>query len=543
MKQSRSSIDGFIPRRPGSELGDRHLGKQPEPIDRTLHTDATSSRDIVGVAREGKEMTGQNDISESLREIDATSAEEPKQSKRTQRKLKKRQRKQLKQQRPTWRKVLKRIGLTILILIILAIGFVVLRAVIAGNNVFQGNLFDIVQNQPLKQDANGRSNVIVFGTAEDSEGGTHEGGNLTDSLMVISIDQNKKDAYLLSLPRDLWVEYEEQCFVGDFGKLNAAYFCGSNDGQDEAAGAGALQRKVSEITGLDIQYYVHLNFTAVTEAVDAVGGVTVTIETDDPRGILDRNFDWKCNYTCFYVKYEQGEVAQLDGERALALARARNAQGGYGLAGGNFDREQNQQKILRALVEKASSAGTLTNIGAVTGLLDAIGNNLRTNIQTKEIRTLMALGNDIDVNNIISLSLVDEENFLVTTGNISGQSIVQPVAGLFNYSEIQRHLNRTLNASPVLREAPQITVLNGGRAAGMAQTEADQLDEDGFTVNVVANAPEGSYQTVEIYQLTEGKPASAARLAQRYSVTVQTTEPPASVVGESDFLIILGPQR
>jgi len=542
MKQSRNSIDGFIPRRAGSEIGDLHVGKNPASVDRSLHTDPKASRDFVGTPREGKEMTGQNDITESLREIDAVNSEQ-KPSRRAQRKLKKRQRKQLRKKGPLWRKILKWVSLLLLVGLVAGIGFVVFRAITAGNNVFDGNIFDIVQNEPLQQDANGRSNFIIFGTAEDSEGGQHEGGNLTDSLMVVSIDQNKKDAYLLSLPRDLWVQYEEQCFVGDYGKLNAAYFCGSNDGEDEAAGAAALQRKVSEITGLDVQYYVHLNFTAVTEAVDAVGGVTVTIETDDPRGILDRNFDWKCNYTCYYVRYDQGEVVQLDGERALALARARNAAGGYGLAGGNFDREQNQQKILRALVEKASSAGTLTNVGAVTGLLDAIGNNLRTNIETKEIRTLMALGNDIDPNNIISLSLVDEENFLVTTGNISGQSIVRPVAGVFDYSEIQRYIDRAVTANPVVREESQITVLNGGRAAGVAGAESNRLEDEGFIVNVVSNAPDGTYGRVEIYQLTEEKPASVARLEQLYSTTVLTTDPPVSVVGESDFVIILGPEQ
>lgn len=542
MKQSRNSIDGFIPRRAGSEIGDLHVGKNPASVDRSFHTDPKASRDFVGTPREGKEMTGQNDITESLREIDAVNSEQ-KPSRRAQRKLKKRQRKQLRKKGPLWRKILKWVSLLLLVGLVAGIGFVVFRAITAGNNVFDGNIFDIVQNEPLQQDANGRSNFIIFGTAEDSEGGQHEGGNLTDSLMVVSIDQNKKDAYLLSLPRDLWVQYEEQCFVGDYGKLNAAYFCGSNDGEDEAAGAAALQRKVSEITGLDVQYYVHLNFTAVTEAVDAVGGVTVTIETDDPRGILDRNFDWKCNYTCYYVRYDQGEVVQLDGERALALARARNAAGGYGLAGSNFDREQNQQKILRALVEKASSAGTLTNVGAVTGLLDAIGNNLRTNIETKEIRTLMALGNDIDPNNIISLSLVDEENFLVTTGNISGQSIVRPVAGVFDYSEIQRYIDRAVTANPVVREESQITVLNGGRAAGVAGAESDRLEDEGFIVNVVSNAPDGTYGRVEIYQLTEEKPASVARLEQLYSTTVLTTDPPVSVVGESDFVIILGPEQ
>ncbi len=542
MKQPRSSIDGFIPRRPGAELGDLHERETAAPIDRSLHTGADDVRAIVGQPRPGAELTARSDIAESLRQID----DEPDQ---TEKKLTRLQQKALKRQnrmqRPKSRvkRVLKWLFILLLIAALGVGGFVAYRAFIASGNVFEGNFFDLIQNEPLKEDKNGRSNFLVFGTAEDSEGGTHSGGNLTDSIMVISVDQDKKDAYLISLPRDLWVRYQETCTVGNQGKLNAVYFCASDDGIDEVAGAAALQAKAGEILGLDIQYYVHLNFTAVVEGIDAVGGVEVTIETDNPLGILDRNFDWKCNYTCFYVKYAQGETVLLDGERALALSRARNAQGGYGLEGGNFDREKNQQKILKALREKAVSAGTLTNVGKVTGLIDALGNNLRTNIQTKEIRTLMALGNEIASDSIIQLSLVEEENFLVTTGSFNGQSIVRPVAGLLDYREIRDYVNKNVNASPITREAAKVVVLNGGRESGVAQTEADRLSELGFDILLVGNASDAVYDEVEIYQLTDTKPASASSLAQTFGVTVKTSQPPVSVVGEAEFVIILGPLR
>lgn len=79
------------------------------------------------------------------------------------------------------------------------------------------------------------------------------------------------------------------------------------------------------MTGLDVQYYAHINYTVVREAVDAVGGVDVKIESSDPRGILDRNFDWKCNCECYYVNYKNGEVAHMDGEHALAFMRTQRA--------------------------------------------------------------------------------------------------------------------------------------------------------------------------------------------------------------------------
>lgn len=539
MKNNRSSVDGFVPRRSGSQIGELHDLKafrpelQTPPEDRELHS-GENFQQPVGQARVGKAI-GRSDIDESLREIDSIDADTPKLSRRARRRLEK-------QSRP--KSKVKRFFKWFFILLLIAGlglgGYLGYKFFAASDSILKGNIFDIVQNQPLKKDANGRTNFVVFGTAEDDENGEHGGANLTDSIMVLSVDQVKKDAYMISLPRDLWVTYEETCTVGNQGKLNAVYFCASNDGQDEPAGAAALQAQMKTILGLDVQYYIHLNFTAVVDAVDAVGGVQVTIESEDPRGILDRNFDWKCRYTCYYVNYKNGEVAQLDGERALALARARNASGGYGLPGGNFDREKNQQKIIKALREKALSAGTLTNLGAVTGLIDALGKNLRTNVEKKEIRTLMSLASDINTESIISLSLVDEDEPLVTTGSYNAQSIVRPVLGISDFSGIQAYIKKNLTSDPVTREGAEVMVLNGSGVPGAAQTEADKLTELGIEVSSVQNAPIGTYSSVEVYQVNAALTATASKLASLYGVTVTSSAPPITPTTGVDFVIIVG---
>lgn len=564
---NKSSIDGFIPRRPGSELGERRIGGTPSaPRRREIVTDSDLHKAPLGIPREGKEIgdlrvhthaasrrvtrpaalqrTSQQtraDIDESLRELDDIDQQPRKMSRREKRRWKKEHRTEKQRMR---RRITLIITTILGVALLAAGGYLAYKALNAGSKVLKGNLFNLVQNQPLKEDKNGRSNFLVFGTAEDSEGGNHGGANLTDSIMVVSIDQDRKDAYMLSLPRDLWVRYDmpqgKICTVGLQGKLNAQYSCASDDGENEEAGAKALSNKVAEITGLEIQYYVHLNFTAVVEAVDAVGGVDVTIQSDDPRGILDRNFDWRCGYRCYYVNYKNGERVHLDGEHALALARARNAAGGYGLPNGNFDREKNQQMIIKALREKAVSAGTLTNLGAVTGLIDALGNNLRTNIETKEVRTLMDLGMKMQSESIISLSLNSEDNMLVTTGNYNGQSIVRPIAGLMDYSDIIAYVQRQTTSDPFIKEEPHVTVLNGSDVAGVAQRAADYLEEKGFIIDMIDNAPEGKYDRVVIYQVSAEKKATAAKLKELYGVTPKTGTPPVSVTGDTDFVIIIG---
>ena len=550
MKKRQASVDGFILRRPGSELGDFHentadssgrrfLSPSGNVVNsRTLHSGNNASTDRVGVPREGKELKNEEDIYETLNLIGSQEPEVLHDSTvRNDKKTKKHRR------RISKKKLFKWLAIIILIVGLVAGGYVAYKAIKASGNVFNGSVLDVLtKTDPLQEDENGRSNFLIFGTAEDDEGGTHDGANLTDSIMVVSVDQDEKDAYMISLPRDLWVQYDEVCTVGHEGKINAVYFCASGNGEDEEAGAEALQSKVGEVLGLDIQYYIHVNFTAVVDVVDAVGGVDLTIEGYDPAydGILDRNFDWKCNYECYYVNYKNGEEVHLDGEHALALARARNASGGYGLPNGNFDREKNQQKILKALREKALSVGTLTNISAVSSLLDAVGNNLRTNIETREIRTIMDIAANISDSNIVSLSLVEEDNMLVTTGSYGGQSIVRPVLGLLDYSDIQEYMATNLSSDPFVKEEPHVTVLNATETSGVAQDEALELEEMGFVVDEIDNAPEGDYNKIEIYQISAEKTATAEKLESLYGVEVKTSTPPVSVVGETDFVIIIG---
>lgn len=435
------------------------------------------------------------------------------------------------------RKAVKRVLLVLLALAIIGGGFFVWKVFMNGGKVFNGNpLSLILGNKELQKDQYGRTNVLLFGTSEDDP--DHDGAQLADSIMVASLDQEKKDAFMVSIPRDFWVKYGKACNSGYEGRVNEVYMCSVDEGEE--AGQEALRLKIGEILGMNIQYSAHVNYTVLKEAVDAVGGITVNIESDDPRGILDRNFDWKCGYRCNYVKYKNGP-ADLDGERALALARARNAAGGYGLSGGNFDREQYQQKILIALKDKAVSAGTLANPVSVSNLLDSLGNNVRTNIDSQEVNSFVALAKEIDTSKITRLSLNDEEDPLVTTGNVSGMSVVRPVAGLYKYTEIQQYIKATVSGDKSALEGATVDVLNGSGIAGAAQKQADQLMGLGVDVVEVSNAPAGSYAPVALYDLSEGKmPATKTKLEKFLSVTATSEALPSTVTSDSDFVIIVG---
>lgn len=441
------------------------------------------------------------------------------------------------------KKKIKRAAIVLGLLLVIFGGYFGYKFLTTSGKIFKGNPIAAIFNQakPLQEDANGQSNILLFGTSEDDPG--HPGANLTDSIMMLSVNQKRKDAYVVSVPRDLYVDYGQACNSGYKGRINEVYNCGAGQAGNEEAGAAFLQKKVGEIFGVDVQYYAHVNYTVLRQAVDAVGGITVNIESDDPRGILDRNFDWDCPkgvYTCYNVRYANGP-ANLNGKQALYLARARGDGAiTYGLSRSNPDRQDNQRKILIALKDKAVSAGVLTNPVAVNNLLDAVGDNLRTNFQTEEIKTLMDLGTSVQSASITSWSLEDPERPLATLSCLGG--LICPNAGAGNYSAIQK-VNTALATGDVASlENAKVDVLNASGTAGLAQTKATELTNKNVTVGVVGNAPTSlGTQPIQFYDMTGKKPGTLKKLETLLGVKV-TAGKPAGVTSASDFVVIIGAQ-
>lgn len=477
--------------------------------------------------RRSESGIARSDISESLKGIDAIDGPVGNGKKGRKNKNKKPQSRR--------KKIIKRVLIALVIIILAAGGYLVYKAMNASGNIFKGNILDLIQNQPLKQDANGRSNILVLGTSEDDPG--HGGAYLTDSMMIVSIDQKNKNVEMFSIPRDLYVKYGMACNSGYEGKINEYFNCVNGDWNSKTAEDERLTKTrefVGDIFGMDIQYGVHVNNTVIKEAVDAVGGVDVDIQgSGGAPGILDRNFDWRCGYNCYYVKYDNG-VHHLDGEHALFLSMARgDVAPTYGLANSNFDREKNQQKIVKAIRDKAMSAGVLANFGKVTGILDGLGDNLRTTFETSEIRTLVSLAKDIKDKDIQSISLIDGDQPIM-------DGDAQPTAGKFEFGPLQALLKRKLSKDPAVREGAHIAVWNGSGQVGVAQTQADKLTDMGLDITAVDTAPAGEYGDVEIYQVGTGMTATKSKLESLFKTKLKTTALPTPVADGTNFVIIFG---
>lgn len=571
MVRNASSIDGFVVRQRRATLDaaddgvvrnqgasttstPRRLMNEPDRFDRAElrrmnrqkqanQAESTANRqpEVTGRAKIDPEQQLLNDIEDSLNQIDNIAPPESQANGRHQRRAQRHQmssRPTKPKKKTSKGKIVKRIVIVLILAIIGVVGYLAVKAFLAGGKVFNGNPLDILTTKTrLSEDENGRTNILIFGTSGYTmEESAWDGAMLTDSIMVVSIDQDEHDAYMMSLPRDLYVQHTNCPSLGTTtGKLNEVFYCAYAPDQDEAAGAANLMAKAGEILGLDIQYYIHADWTALVQAVDAVGGVDVTIESTDPRGIYDSSTG---------IKYANGEVAHLNGEKALALARARNHNyGDYGLAGGNYDREKNQQKILAALQQKAMSAGTLLNPVAVSNLIDSLGNNLITDFDTGHVQTLADIASNVQMDQIKQLPFVGRDDggpdligSYAPNGTYLGEA---PLAGVYDYSEIQSYIAQNMSSDPVVREGATVDVLNGSDQVGLAGEKAEELEEDNYAIGEIANAPANISDKVVIYQLNSDMPGTAAALKDKYGVEPIQGEL-AGYYTTADFVVVFG---
>lgn len=501
--------------------------KQSSKVKTTSHEKAIDDFLKPVTAFDFDEQSGElTETKEPIKKMKKSEKTEP-----TDKELKKAAKKQPKDKKPKSKK--RRIVISILSAIIVILLGVTAWFFIWGNDILaritggQGNVFDLFTETygPLKTDENGRTNILAFGTSgydmDGNEGNSvHDGAQLTDSIMLISLDQDTGDVAMLSLPRDL--KASPTCTAT--GKINEVYWCNNMQDNDENAGATALMTEVGSILGVDIQYYAHLNWGSLENIVNALGGITVVLDED----INDYNYTG--------VVYKAGVEYHLDGEGAVALSRAR-----HGTENGDFSRGASQQKILIGIKDQVLNKKF--SISEILSFATTLGDNLRTNFSVNEMKSLAHLSSTFNFDNMRQISLIEPKR-LVTTGNINGISYVYPSAGVGNYGAIQNYVATMLSNDPRGYEDYTILILNGSGEPGVAGAEQTALKEDKYQNISTDDAPDHNYtEHYTLYALTDAAPGTKALLEEKYHTTVKSAdELPSGINRNYDFVIIVGPE-
>lgn len=405
-----------------------------------------------------------------------------------------------------------------------------------ASKIFHGNgegaaaLDENVDPAKLKGEGDGRINILILGKG----GPGHEAPDLTDTLLLASIDPVQNEAALLSVPRDLYVEDKN----GYATKINAIYsnakqaeFARSNNQeQSEVAGLNAIEEAVTEVLGVPVHYYAMVDFIAFQKAIDVVGGLDIQVK----EPLYDWSVAWLLNGNPLVA--DEG-LQTMDGKRALLYARSR-----MGSARGDFDRTERQRDILVALQKEVLSSSTLANPKKLYDLLGAFGDNVRTDLNgIDEVKRLFEIGQNIGQDKIVSVSLADDP-VLVTTDFINEQSIVRPIAGLNEYEDIHTFVRNTLRDARLKQENSRVVILNGTTTPGLATAREKELKSYGYNVVSVDNAPTSDYVSSRLISLNP----AAHKYTESYltkrlglnaeNVTIEGIPTP----DQADFVIILG---
>jgi len=448
--------------------------------------------------------------------------------------------------RTNWKKVIKRTAAISAVFLLLAGGWMGWKVFNNSGKVFggDGNILGFLNATKLKGEDKGRVNFLLAGVSSDDPG--HSGADLTDSIMLVSVDTINKKAFMLSIPRDLWVD------IPSYGhsKINAANAYGDADSYSQPGypdgGIGLLEQVLAENFQLPIHYYAKINYGAFRDAVNAVGGISVNIESSDPRGLYDPNISKADKGP---LKLANG-VQVLDGQTALNLARARGDPPGdgrypYGFERSDFDRTENQRMMLLALKDKVTSGGVITNPLKIGELFDVVGKNMKTDLQPSEVRRIYDLSKQIKSSDIQSLSLNDANgvNLLASYRTPDGASALIPAAGVDSFGIINAYIKKAMSSDPVVQESAKVVILNGGDLTGLATKYSNVLTNKGLTVSAVGDSARQEGATVIIDQTTtsNAKPGTKARLQQLFAGSTAKTQATAqSSYPTADFIVVLG---
>lgn len=244
----------------------------------------------------------------------------------------------------------------------------------------------------------GRTNILLLGIG----GGTHDGADLTDTILVLSLDIHNKTMAMISVPRDLWSDTLKD-------KVNSAY----HYGEEKKKGGGLTLAKVTveDVVGLPIHNVLLIDFSGFEEVIDAVGGIEVTVPfgfTDPQFPIAGKENDG-CNgdatLSCRYeaVTFSQG-LQHMSGERALVYVRSRHAQGDEG---SDFARGRRQQEVFVALLQQVKKPSLWVSLSRARSLLSAFDRATTTDMRVGEIASVGKMMTTMGLGSAKRISFVD----------------------------------------------------------------------------------------------------------------------------------------
>ncbi|MBU0572280.1 LCP family protein [Patescibacteria group bacterium] len=337
--------------------------------------------------------------------------------------------------------------------------FTLSRPYVAGDKTV--NITEAMPATPVV-DSPDTFNVLLLGYG----GAGHDGGNLTDSITLASVDTKEKEVVLISIPRDLWIALPVDYDNTQNYKINAAYAIGGDENKypnkkpvyrGEEGGGELAKYAASIVTGLEVDYYMSINFDGLVDAIDLLGGIEVDVSNpfddyfypvkgleNETCGISGEDiaefhqkysgFQLEKQFECRYehLHFEKG-LQKIDGETALKFVRSRHSD----QYGGDFARSARQHEILAAIKNKLIS---LDAISQASPVLNKLTGSVNTDLDSEAIKQILTkAGNPLDYK--IAHIYLTEDNVFYSSSSSGGQYILIPREGVNKWSEVHKYIS------------------------------------------------------------------------------------------------------
>lgn len=294
----------------------------------------------------------------------------------------------------------------------------------------------------------------------------HDGGFLTDTIIVAHVQPRKQKINLISLPRDMWIDLPITATGTIPHKINAAYAIGRDDKRFSEkpvmytgkGGGGSLAKyAASYITGFPIDYFIALSFDGFEKSIQTLGGVDVRVphtfddflypipeeeknncgKTDEEMqavtatlsGILLEK-EFPCRYE--HLHFDQG-IEHMDGQKALKFVRSRKSE----TYGGDFNRSLRQLALLNAVKEKVIS---LNFIPKAFPFIQTLTSDMQTDISSSAISQKLDILSDISSYSVKTIS-INENNVLEESTSDDGQYILLPKLSESGWKSVRDYIN------------------------------------------------------------------------------------------------------
>ena len=418
-------------------------------------------------------------------------------------------------------------GLSIFIMILTALGGGAVYAIngLGANigSIDTSDLNNVDRPDSFAQTDTSPTNILIMGS-DSREGDGNDaygkvGGARSDTTLLVHIYNDRKDAIVVSIPRDSWVEIAG-CTKPDGGttrpyetKFNAAFAFG---------GPVCTIKTVEKLTRVRIDNFVVVDFKAFKTVVDAIGGVEVCLTTPAYDPVVPGRGGSGLNLPAGY--------SNISGEQALAFVRARETLGD----GSDLSRIERQQEFVASMIRGMTEKGLLTNPQLIYRVLGAITSSIQTNPEFANIQVLQDFALSLGGLSPSRITFVTLPYELRGDGNVYWTAETDDLWEAIRMDKKWSLTEPSASASPssssvtsVITLAPKpadisISVLNATSTVGLAKTAADDLRTKGYEIIKVGNSTKRLTTSEILYQTDQLEAAKV--LAAQTGITKLTLD-------------------